>query len=270
MRLSAIRLGILLAWSGTALSASAQPAPVPRGAQADQMRMQIAAMEGVLERAIGQGILATRAQMPDIVSMPFPMLSGTGHARGFRIEGYGVFFDVEVPRLPQSMIWSMQVISRNNDAAILRDLGEMRALLARVSDEKTRGDLQQQINKVEARVSGVPPGAPMNAGQSVRRAGQPLQTQPAQMKSPDEIYTEEVQNSLVRAILDQAGAIEIGPDEWLTVAALDSEGTPRMPTLGDMNLSTMYFTVQGKTLAALRSGQMSREEARKNIRISYF
>ncbi len=268
VRLSAIRLGVLLVWSGTvAPPAFAQQAQVPRGPQADQMRMQIAAMEGVLERAVGQGILATRSQIPDFVSVPFPMLSGSSRARGFRIEGYGVFFDVEVPRLPQSMLWSMQVIARSNDAAIMKDLGEMRALAAKVSDEKTRAEMQQQINKVELRISGLPPGTGTAGGMQRVSGGV---SQPVPVKSPDEIYTEEVKNALVRAILDQAGEFQLAPDEWLTVAALDSEGASRMPALGESNLATMYFSVQGKTLAAIRSGQINRDEARKSIRITYF
>jgi hypothetical protein len=36
------------------------------------------------------------------------MLAGLTRARGFRLDDYGVVFDVEFPSMRRSMVWSMQ------------------------------------------------------------------------------------------------------------------------------------------------------------------
>ena len=42
------------------------------------------------------------------------MLAGLTRARGFRLDDYGVVFDVEFPSMRRSMVWSMQKLERAN------------------------------------------------------------------------------------------------------------------------------------------------------------
>src|SRR5688500_7248927 len=67
-------------------------------------RQRISTMEGVLERAVMNGadnlLRQVETVMPDGA-----MLSGQPQVRGFRLENYGVFFDVEVPALRLSVAW---------------------------------------------------------------------------------------------------------------------------------------------------------------------
>ncbi len=270
MRLSAFRLGVLVVSFGVAggvvASAQSVPAtPVPRGPQADQLRTQISMMEGMLERAVGEGIRETMAQIPDALSVPW-MLSPNSRVHGFKIDGYGVFFSVEVPGLSPSITWSLQVMNRNNDAAILKDLDEMRSLVVKMADQKARAEMQQRIDQVEARISGLPPDSASAAPGTVRRVRTLVPQR--QVKQPDEIYTDAVRSALVKAILDQGTGFEIGPEECLTVAARGSEG-PR-PLFPDQEVATMYLTIKGKDLAAVRRGQLSREQAAKNISVTHF
>ena len=49
-----------------------------------------------------------KAAMPDA-----PMLTGMPEARGFRLDGYGVFFDVEVPALRLPVTWPLRNMFRD-------------------------------------------------------------------------------------------------------------------------------------------------------------
>ena len=79
-------------------SARAQ-AQTPRVAAAQRaQRYQIAMMEGVLERAVEHGATITRDRLQALLPAEM-LLTENARARGFRLEGYGVFFDVVVPGL---------------------------------------------------------------------------------------------------------------------------------------------------------------------------
>ena len=45
------------------------------------------------------------------------MLEGEARARGVHLDGYGVFFDVRVPMMRQSMVWSLRMMMDQDDAA---------------------------------------------------------------------------------------------------------------------------------------------------------
>ena len=91
-----------LAVVAAATSAWAQAAPTSRP-DPGELRRQIYLMEGALARAVNTGASRLnqeiRAVVPDMV-----VLAGESNARGFYLENYGVFFDVEVPVLRQSMM----------------------------------------------------------------------------------------------------------------------------------------------------------------------
>jgi hypothetical protein len=91
--------------------AAAQTQPTPAPAQI-QARQQISAFEGALENAVSYGaqMLDQRLQMSTGANMV--MLAGMARARGFRLDDYGVVFDVEFPSMRRSMVWSMQELER--------------------------------------------------------------------------------------------------------------------------------------------------------------
>ena len=98
-----MKRGILLA-SAIALAIQALPA-AQDAAPPQRRRNQIQMMEGVLTRAVRSGAedLARRMQSRDPSLMLF---TGTARARGFVLEGYGVFFDVEIPALRPTVVWA--------------------------------------------------------------------------------------------------------------------------------------------------------------------
>ena len=56
-------------------------------------------MEGVLERAVQLGVDNLRRRVRAVMPDDALLQGGAPQVRGFRLDGYGVFFDVEVPAL---------------------------------------------------------------------------------------------------------------------------------------------------------------------------
>ena len=73
-------------------------------------------MEGVLEKAVENAARVLNVQLRPMMPEMFLLGSTAARARGFRLEGYGVFFDVEVPEVRQSLAWSLQVIGPPDEA----------------------------------------------------------------------------------------------------------------------------------------------------------
>lgn len=108
--LCAIAAASLLMAAPAAAQAQAQPVP-PTLAQL-QVRHAMAALEGVLENAVRYGaqMLDQRLQASSAANMV--MLAGMARARGFRLDNYGVVFDVEFPSMRRSMVWSLEQLER--------------------------------------------------------------------------------------------------------------------------------------------------------------
>jgi negative regulator of sigma E activity len=78
-----------------ALAEPGKPTAPPRNeARQQQVRM----MEGVIVAAVRNGAegLAHQLQVAEPGSL---IVTGTARARGFALDGYGVFFDVDVPQM---------------------------------------------------------------------------------------------------------------------------------------------------------------------------
>jgi hypothetical protein len=98
--------------------ASAWQAPPAQSTSAQvQARQQLAAFEGALENGVrlGAQMLNQRLQASNTDNMV--MLAGLTRARGFRLDDYGVVFDVEFPSMRRSMVWSMQELANANAGA---------------------------------------------------------------------------------------------------------------------------------------------------------
>ena len=84
-------------------------------------------------------------------------------------------------------------------------------------------------------------------------------------EDPNTAYTEAVKKALIDAMLDHSDPMDLGPDEWLTIAARDSEG-PLMP--GEIyDASTIVIRVKGSDIAAYNGSRdpAKREEIRKRV-----
>jgi hypothetical protein len=88
-----------------------QPNAAPTPAEI-QARHAMASLEGVLENAVrfGAQMLDQRLQASSAANMV--MLAGMARARGFRLDDYGLVFDVEFPSMRRSMVWSLEQLER--------------------------------------------------------------------------------------------------------------------------------------------------------------
>ena len=108
----AVVAGGVIASSSPVFAQTLPPAP-RQTPQQIQARHAISALEGVLEAAVRYGaqMLDQRLQASSAANMV--MLAGIARARGFRLDDYGIVFDVEFPSLRRSMVWSLQTLERD-------------------------------------------------------------------------------------------------------------------------------------------------------------
>ena len=85
----------------------------PSAGRQIKSRQRISMMEGVLERAVSNGADNMVRQMKAVMG-DAPMLTGVPEVRGFRLDGYGVFFDVEVPALRLPVTWPLRYMFRDS------------------------------------------------------------------------------------------------------------------------------------------------------------
>jgi hypothetical protein len=260
--------------AATAAPASAQTAAAARAAT--EQRYQIGQMERVLEGAVEHGVTITRDRLQALAQTPADMLvSDNAHARGFRLEGYGVFFDVVVPSFDATLTWSLRTLDQH-------DLGLDSALRTLQSHIKTAGDpnLEQALRRVELQVN---PGVvartasiqqPTGARDATGTAASVASDKPAQaddpiLTDPDEAYRTEVTQALKDAMLAHSSALGIGPSEWLTIAAKGNGDRPRLAP-ADSDSRTRIFRLRGSDLADFLAGKISRDEALLRIEMQVF
>jgi len=232
-------------------------------------RQRISMMEGVLERAVTNGadnlLRQVKTVMPDS-----PRLTGTPEVRGFRLDGYGIFFDVEVPGLSLPVTWPLrqfQIVQPSRD--VQAAMAQLRILVAQMdgADEQTRAGFAQVLSRLERAQA-----MPLAVNRSVTASGLSSGAAAAQSKAiadmvddPQEGYTREVQAALIDAMIENSGHLDLGADELLVVAARDN--MPENPLIpGDAtDFSTIMLQVRGSDLAAFRGGRITIEEARQKV-----
>src|SRR5262245_44256832 len=92
---------------------SPAPLALQQVRQLKESRYQIGQMERVLEGAVEHGATVMRDRLRLVLPTDM-LLTESAQARGFRLDGYGVFFDVEVPSLEGPLPWSFQSLDQNN------------------------------------------------------------------------------------------------------------------------------------------------------------
>jgi hypothetical protein len=92
---------------------------------------------------------------------------------------------------------------------------------------------------------------------------------PAFIDDPVGAYEDAVKKALIDAMLNHSAPLEIGPEEWLTVAARDNEDR-RISATNPYEVATIVMRVKGADLLAFRSGRLTREEAHKKVEVREF
>ena len=269
------RLASIVIAGSVAAAAVPAAAQTPAAARAaSEQRYQIGQMERVLEGAVEHGVTVTRDRLQALAQVPADMLvSDNAHARGFRLDGYGVFFDIVVPSFETTLTWSLRTLDQN-------DLGLDSALRTLQSHIKTAGDpnLEQALKRVELQVSpqvrvrstGPELAGALNAtGSAASAADKPRSAVDPILTDPNEAYRTEVMDALKDAMLAHSSALGIGPTEWLTIAAKGNDDRPRLAP-ADSDARTRVIRLRGSDLADFLAGKISREEALNRIEVKVF
>lgn len=274
------RVGLVVVTTLIAGPAWAQGAPSTARAEAEarQSRYQIGQMERLLEGAVEHGVTLIRDRFQKLTQTPADLLvTDNAHARGFRLEGYGVFFDVTAPSFETSaLVWSLRTLDQN-------DLGVDNAL--KTLQDRVKGDpageqalkrLEIQVGPVAvARVSNPSTAGARNAAGSAAATNldpPPTDAQPPDdpiLADPNEAYRTEVIQALKDAMLDHSTSLGIGPGEWLTIAVRGNDDRPRLAP-ADSDARTRIIRLRGSDLAAYLARQITREDALQRIEVRIF
>ena len=219
-------------------------------------------------------------------------VTGTGRTRGFVLDGYGLFFDVDVPNMKYSVLWSAQMVQLAQEREKW-----MQTLASGRLDDQARKIAESQLRQTERLMMAAQGGAVLipNPQMNTQMApqdrvtatvadtnlppatlvqsapGQPVAQLPPVMPPPDvrdpnELYTESVKNALIDAMLKYSAFLKIGDSEWLTVAASDSVGSA-----GQFDeASRIVIRIKGIDLTAFQSGKLTREEVLKKVEVREF
>ncbi len=254
-----------------ALPAGAQSQPATRAAAStasgpprEASRLQMAVMEDAFQRAVevvhGRALeaLQVSAGMPAMFT-----LEGNTRARAFRIEGYGVFFDVDLPPIPRSVEWSLRVL--DTGAALGPDIEQLNEQLKRINDPRVTRMLDPIVRSMQAKVAA---GGTASGG-----AGQaPDDTVGVKTVAsgnrgaadPFAVYVGEVKKALVQIMLEYGPTIQLNADDWLHVAA--REMSPKLLP-GNPTDATITLRIKAGDLVALKAGRLSPDEAARRVEV---
>jgi hypothetical protein len=251
----------------------------------DNMRLQIAAMEGVLATAVHE---IHGAQL-EKVAPGLLQFDGAIRARGFHLDGYGVFFDVDLPPLPRAAVWTFRVL--DTPVRLDFELAQLRRQMASISDARLRQEIEQTIRTIQRKVTvsasgsfGVRPGDQASGGDAARGDGEMVQARtvppggmappavpPPPAARPNEdpfaAYASELGQALADLMVQWGGTITLGPNDWLTVSARENQ--PRLLPGGPAQMA-LTLRVKGSDLAAFKAGRLGLEDARKRVEIREF
>ena len=212
-------------------------APVP-----EQIRRheQINLFEGTLERAVKNAAGRVAKEVQEHTSNA-NFMTTDAHAKGFILDGYGVFVYVEIPSLDLNLTVGLMLDQIERDAQQKPEI------------DRSKG----QANPVSEMKSDPAPAVPRTAREALKS-----------VMDTGEKYRNEVKLQLTDAMLDFSKNLDLKPDEWLSVAAQGSDGAL---TPGEiLQLTTVVLRVKGSDLSDYFAGRLTRDEARAKVELRQF
>lgn len=273
MAATALRRAAAFVAGAVVLAGSAAAQPPPAAAEAPgagpPLRARIQALERGLASAVSRSASAVEGQLP--AGVPgLVLFAGPIQVRGFRLEGYGVFFDVEYPVLRRSIVWSMQRLDPF-ELSLDITLQMLRRQFPPVDfpgpggdgGRATRGLSGTRSRSLERIGGGAPrrPGDPRYA--SGVAPGAASSGTDRVVVDPLRVYQSALRVSLTDALL--LGGAPLGAmlpaDAWLSLAARDVTG------LGGRD---GRIRVAAGDLVAFGDGRITLDEVRERVETSGF
>jgi hypothetical protein len=256
--------GTTLALAGTCLLVvPSSSAGQGRDPEAQRRRNQIRIMEGVFVQAVRLGaedVSREMAQQFDAAGSS--VLLGVPRARGFILDGHGVFFDVEIPDMNQTLVWSVMTVQR--DRQVGDAIGSLQTALKAMPAGPTLQQAQMALQAIEKTVGPVPPRNGAGDAPMMQPQRAPGQVAATSRVNPEAMYEEAVKSALVDAMLDHSLQMRLGADEWLTVAARGNAGVMAGPLADSV---TITMRVKGSDLASYHAGgDAIRSEVRARVK----
>lgn len=246
----------------------------PAPGESQGRRTAIRMMEAVLSQAVLTGAERLATQLAG-ANPTMSFFTGQARARGFILEGYGVFFHVEIPEMQSSLVFSVTTLER--DQAVATALDSLR----QASEDALQGPARQQFEQAFQRLqllvgpmpspagptaAAAPPGLLRSANVPVDPAADSLPS--LIMRDPTAAYREAIRAALVDAMLEHSRGMDLQPDEWLSVAAHRAEN-PMVPN-EIVTTSTLVLRIRGRDLALYDADRSRREEVRARVEVREF
>jgi hypothetical protein len=161
---------------------------------------------------------------------------GVARAKGFTLEGHGVFFYVEIPTLDLSVMMSLEQFERSSQL--------------RAEQQQPRAEGVNELRR------------------DPKQEGPTAAESLANIAAEGQKYRATVRLALIDAMLDSSKNLELGPEEWLTIAARNSEYGLSANEI--LNLTTTLLRVKGSDLGDFLAGRLTKEEARQKVEVREF
>ena len=244
-----IFLALTLFATGVCLQAQPSSEVASGRTEPSQLRYQLRVVERVFEEAVEHSARNFASSMEEATPGAARFMGNTG-AHGFRLNGYGLFFDVQIPVLRRSLSWVFRHLNRG-PSELGPALQSLRQHMRSFDNVDVRDSLEEALRSIESLVGHPPPPPP-----------------PPDV-DPREVYAMEIRDALANAMLDYTDSLPLAANEWLTVATTSSGNRADSPTDLPRGLGLM-LRVPGRVLIALRQGEMARSEALNRIEYSEF
>ena len=234
-------------------------------AEALKLRKEIQLMEGVLARA---GAVAAQSVGSELQKLEpgLTMFIGNSRARGFIMNGYGIFFHVEVPALSGTVLWSQMVTQREMQFGTA--LAMLKRALEDMPDGPSRRNALQAVSTLDRQagqlreVASADLKAPATTDAPAAPAASALTDEV--MRDPNEAYKHEVKRELIDALLNHSLPLNVAADQWLEV------GAHMMETPQGQRGATLMIRVKGSDLAIFAADPTRRDEIRAKVEVREF
>ena len=256
-----VRKGFLLAVVAT----MAVPAPSwaqGRSREEQLRRNEIRIMEGVLVQAVRLGAEIVSNELERFEPAGATVLQGVPRARGFVLDGYGVFFDVEIPDMNQSVVWSMMSVQRDRQLGNAFD--SLRTAVESIPEGPNRQQARMALQQVTKTVGGSVPPQPAHEPTTPASASGQVTAASTPMPDPDRLYSDAVKSALLEVMLNHSLQMNLPAEEWLTVAARASDAP--MPSASLSDSITIVLRVKGSDLAIYHADPTKRDEIRQKVK----